>query len=103
MGAFGKAVGGGRRSAPRQKGSQAASLSTLSRIHHGRLVDLSPSGARISGSDLPESGQDAWLRIGTYKLFGSVRWVGETECGVEFLEPLSPLDVRRLLAEQGCR
>ena len=53
MNAFGKASGGGRRGADRQTAPLMVLVSTLSRTLEAVLVDLSATGARITGGELP--------------------------------------------------
>ena len=88
MSAFGKCGGGGRRSSARETAPLIAIFSTLSRSHDAVLVDISRTGARLSGDDLPELGEDFILTIEGIRTFGTVVWIGDGKCGVVFDGPL---------------
>jgi hypothetical protein len=99
MGAFGKCEGGGRRSSARQKAPTIAVFTTVSRSHDAELVDISPTGARLTGDDLPELGEDFILVVEGIRTFGSVAWVDEGQCGVLFDGPLPAAEVQALRAK----
>jgi hypothetical protein len=90
MDRFGKRVDGidGRRAAVRQTVSMPASMFSL---EHSRVViveDISTTGAKLVGDDLPRFGEDVWIKAGPVDAFGTVVWVDEYVCGVTFEEPL---------------
>ena len=93
MSNFGKCGGGGRRSAVRERTPLVAVFTTLARSHDAVLVDLSRTGARLSGDDLPAVGEDFILVMEGIRTFGSVVWASEGECGVLFDGPLPAEDV----------
>jgi hypothetical protein len=93
MNAFGKCKGGGRRSSARERAPLIAVFSTLARSHDSVLVDISRTGARLSGDDLPELGEEFILTIEGIRAFGSVVWSAAGQCGVVFDGPLPAGDV----------
>jgi hypothetical protein len=96
MVAFGKSQGGGRRSAPRASTPMLATVSTLTRSHSAVVVNVSTSGARLRGSDLPSMSEDLVVNIETVQAFGTVIWSEQGEAGIEFDPPLN-LDEEALL------
>ena len=96
MVAFGKSMGGGRRSAPRAMTPMVATVSTLTRSHSAVVVNVSTSGARLRGSELPKMGEDLVVSIETVQAFGTVIWCDQGEAGIEFDPPLD-LDEEALL------
>ena len=91
MDKFGKRVDGieGRRAAVRQTVSMPASMFSL---EHSRVViveDISTTGAKLSGGDLPKLGEDVWIKAGPVDAFGTVVWIDEFVCGVTFEQPLN--------------
>ena len=85
---FGKMEGGGRRSAPREAAPLLAICTTVTRTHEVILVDVSSSGARLRGPDLPQVGDGLFLSIGKIKAFGTVAWAECHQFGVAFDAPL---------------
>src|SRR5688572_8767748 len=94
MSTFGKCNGGGRRSATRVKAPLIAVLTTLTDSHAAVLVDISRSGVRLRGDDLPPTGQELIVSIESVRSFGSVAWKHDGECGIAFDGPLPPGDVQ---------
>jgi len=91
MDKFGKRVDGieGRRAAVRQNVSMPASMFSL---EHSRVViveDISTTGAKLTGDELPKLGEDVWIKAGPVDAFGTVVWSDELVCGVTFEQPLS--------------
>ena len=101
MAEFGKRKGGGRRSASRQSAPLIAIVSTVLQTHRATLVDISCSGARLAGDDLPEPGEHLLLRIGPMQAFGTVVWSLEGQRGVTFETPLADDDVELVRREAG--
>ena len=92
MVAFGKSRGGGRRSSERAAAPLLAVITTLTRCHSAVVVDVSTSGARLSGSDLPTMGEELVVNIDGVQAFGTVVWSDQGEAGIEFESPLSVED-----------
>ena len=101
MGAFGKSVGGGRRSAARASAPLIAILTTLVGSRSAVLVDVSSSGARVRGADLRAMGDELVVNIDRVQAFASVVWSDSGECGIVFEPALQPDDeeyLRNLVA-----
>ncbi len=98
---FGKRVDGidGRRSAVRQTVSMPASMFSL---EHSRVViveDISTTGTRLAGTELPRLGEDVWIKAGPVDAFGTVVWTEEQICGVTFEQPLNGTEEEFIRAE----
>ena len=85
---FGKRGGGGRRGAPREAAPLLAVYTTVTQSHEVVLVDVSNTGARLRGPQIPEVKDELFVSIGTIKAFGKVAWVDQPEFGVAFDPPL---------------
>ena len=98
---FGKRVDGidGRRAAVRQNVSMAASMFSL---EHSRVViveDISTSGAKLTGEELPKLGEDVWIKAGPVDAFGTVVWVDDFVCGATFEQPLNRTEEEFITSE----
>jgi hypothetical protein len=84
--AFGKRIDkpGGSRRSPRENLISRTVLMAMTESHTVDLLDLSTSGARLAGCDLPSPGQDVLMLIGRLEAFGTVVWREEDQCGIEF-------------------
>ena len=101
MGVFGKSIGGGRRSAARSSAPLIAVLTTLVGSRSAVLADVSSTGARVRGSDLPVMGEELIVNIDRVQAFGTVVWSDSGECGIVFdpaLEPDDEIYLRTLVA-----
>ena len=101
MGEFGKSVGGGRRSSARASAPLIAVLTTLAGSRSAILADVSSTGARVRGTDLPAMGEDLIVNIETVQAFGTVVWSDSGECGIVFEPALDSNDetyLRNLVA-----
>ena len=96
MRAFGRRGGGGRRSAARAVAPLAAILTTLSRTRCAALLDLSCTGARLRGSELPAVNEVLEVKIEAVRAFATVVWSKGDQCGVAFENPLMPFEIDRL-------
>lgn len=102
MRSFGRCGGGGRRAANRVQGPVLAVLTTLQQAKSAVLVDLSCTGARVSGDDLPPKGTDLFIRIGPADVFATVAWRRGDMAGIAFDQPITAFEVdqvRRRAAE----
>lgn len=99
MTVFGKCSGGGRRSAPRETAPLLALISTLTHSHGATLVDLSSTGVRLSGEELPDVGEELILSIENIRTFGCIAWKQDGQCGIAFDEPLPPGEVESIRAK----
>jgi hypothetical protein len=71
-------------------------FTTLTRSHSAILIDLSRTGARLSGEDLPEEAEYLTISLGGMRVFGTIAWCHGGECGVTFEEVLSEANLRLL-------
>jgi hypothetical protein len=85
----------GRRSDPRARVLLSASADAISGHLHVTLLEVSVTGARLSGSRLPSHGKDVMLACAGIEMFGTVVWQDGEQCGIKFDEPLS---LRELIA-----
>ena len=99
MNAFGKCGGGGRRCAARQAGPLTAIISTVTESRSAVLLDVSTTGARLEGDDLPHVGDELLVAVETIRAFGVIRWSQCGQVGVAFDDPLDGDEVRALRAK----
>ena len=93
MAAFGKSLGGGRRTAMREAAPLMVLLTTIAKTYQTVLVDISATGARLEGDDLPPVGAELCVTVEQVKTFATVMWRRDAECGVQFYEPLLQSEV----------
>lgn len=86
------------RSVPRTKSARAATLAADDKKYFVTLVDLSRTGARLCGPEIPEKGHEVLFRAKGIEVFGKVVWSDASECGVDFTGPISAIEVQRLQA-----
>ena len=98
---FGKRAGGGRRASARKVAPLTVVITTVSRSYTATLVNLSTTGARLRGDDLPDQGENFMFKIGAVQTFASIVWSADDERGATFESPLSDEEVERLRAEAG--
>ncbi|WP_268236754.1 PilZ domain-containing protein [Novosphingobium endophyticum] len=83
----------GRRSESRLRVRLPVRMETRTETSRVILVDLSTTGARILTENPPKVGTEAMLHWGRYEAFGEVVWIEGVQCGIAFLDPISPQDV----------
>lgn len=88
-----------RRAVGRARTDCPARLETPFRKWHGRLWDLSESGARIQVADPPVQGVSAIVSWPGAEVFGRAVWSAEDMCGVMFERPISREVVRQTLGQ----
>lgn len=93
MAKFGKCAGGGRRSAARKSAPLTIVYTTVTQSHSAILVDLSDTGVRIRGNELPGMGEEVLVSVEHIRAFGNVVWVRCGQCGIAFDMPLDKGDV----------
>jgi len=100
---FGKRIDGpaGRRQTPREDLALEARVETVAGRHTAAMLDLSETGARLGGDDLPAAGDEAMVRVAGTALFGEVMWSSGDECGVRFDESPTPQQLAALRREGG--
>jgi hypothetical protein len=99
MTTFGKCGGGGRRQAQRSPADLPALVTTVARAQPVVLMNVSATGARLRGGDLPDVGGDLMLKIDKTEAFGIVQWKRQDLCGVAFDQPLRQPEVEQLRSE----
>ena len=99
MTTFGKRGGGGRRRAQRSSADLPALVTTVARAQPVVLMNVSATGARLRGGDLPDVGGDLVLKIDKTEAFGTVQWKRQNLCGVAFDQPLREPQVEQLRSE----
>lgn len=98
---FGKANGGGRRSAPRCALPLAAVYSTVSKSASVTVADVSCTGVRLRGTGLPAKGDLVEITMETVRTFGIVVRATDAEFAVAFDTELSRFEVERLRQRCG--
>jgi hypothetical protein len=88
-----------RREAEREDVMLAASALALTRSRGVVISDLSPSGAGITGRDLPAAGDDVFMVVGSSDEMARVVWQSGDKCGISFDEPLAPENIARMKRE----
>lgn len=96
---FGKRIGGGRRGASRERLRLPAMLSTIENYHMALVMDLSATGARLRGDNLPPVEEIVSIKLDCVRAFGVVAWSNANECGIRFDDPLSKFELERLRRE----
>lgn len=82
-------ISGERRRIDRDRVTLTGTLNTSAVSRSARLIDVSPSGAQVSGRDLPKVGKFVRLRLKDFAVFATVAWREEDKCGLHFDETLS--------------
>ena len=93
---FGRADGGGRRQAPRTSAPLNALVDMIGQSRCYELVDISTSGARLSGVPLPRIGTEVLLSVESVEAFGAIVWSEHGQCGIEFDDPIDAQAVRAI-------
>jgi hypothetical protein len=83
---FGKRIDepGGARHAVREVAMLRAAIMTVTDSHSVDLLDVSKTGAKVRGRELPAPGQEVLILIGKLEAFGRVVWRDHDQCGVHF-------------------
>jgi hypothetical protein len=74
---------------------------TIARTDTAAVIDISCTGVRLRGRDLPPRGEEMELKVEEVRVFGTVAWAEDGECGVAFEAPLMPFEVDRLRRKAG--
>jgi hypothetical protein len=100
---FGKRIDrpGGSRRAKREEVLMSAAMMTTMDSLTVDLLDLSNSGARLRGNNLPPPGLEVLVLLGSLEAFGSVVWRIGDQCGVQFDVALSEGAVAAVERERG--
>lgn len=96
----------GRRFQPRATIVLSASIEALSGVKSARLLDVSLTGARLEGRELPVVGKEVIAICGAVEAFGTIVWAGSGRCGIQFDQPISVQELLTLrdlsLAAEPC-
>ena len=100
---FGKRIDkpSGSRKAVREEILIRAAMMTTTESMNVDLLDLSKTGAKLRGENLPAPGQEVLLLIGRLEAFGSVVWRDDNECGVHLDVALSDGALATMQSERG--
>src|ERR1044071_4044793 len=105
MSAFGKRDGGGRRSSARSGTPLSGLVTPLLGTRLAVVIDVSSTGARVRGRDLPSKWADLFINVEGVVSFATVRWEDGDERGIEFDAPLHSSDEdllqRKVLEAKG--
>jgi hypothetical protein len=71
-------------------------LTTITRSQGVLVQEISCTGAKLEGDNLPEVGEVFVLKIGHLRAFATVEWQLSKQCGVSFDIPLSEFQIRHL-------
>jgi hypothetical protein len=96
MNQFGKSEGGGRRAVARVDAPLTAVISTLIGSRSAELVDISATGARLRGTELPDLREELSLAVEGVHAFGTIVWSEGDLRGMRFDEPLGLSDEVKL-------
>ena len=99
---FGKRIDkpGGGRKAVRDDMMIPAAVMTVTDTVKVDLLDVSRTGAKLRGDNLPSPGQEVMVLLGKLEAFGRVVWRDENQCGVHFDIALSELALALIEAER---
>jgi hypothetical protein len=96
---FGKQGGGGRRTNNRKEANLLALVKTRVGSQSADLIDISTTGAQLSGANLPRIGEELFVTFEQVEVFAEVvRSSGET-IGIAFDTPISAFQLSVLQAE----
>lgn len=101
MSTFGKCEGGGRRSAARTAAPLIGLITTLNETRSAVFVDVSSTGVRLRGKNLPPKWADLFVNVEGVVGFGTVQWEDGDERGIAFDTPLHPDDEQLLQRKIG--
>ena len=87
-----------QRSMPRARANRHASLASAEKRYFLTLVDVSRTGARLNGAEIPEEGEDVLFRAADVEMLATVVRSAETECAIDFATPIAAPEVQRLQA-----
>ena len=97
--AFGVQAGGGRRLDARYVIYATASVATFRERHVVVIEDVSATGAKLTGTDLPANGTEIMLKTRKGSFYASVVWAQKDWCGIQFEQALTDSELEDLRAE----
>ena len=96
---FGAQSGGGRRADARYMIYATASVATFDERHVIVIEDVSATGAKLTGAELPIAGSEIMLRARSGSFFASVVWAQKGWCGIQFEQSLAAAELDDLRRE----
>ena len=97
--AFGARAGGGRRADAGYIICATASVATFKERHVVVIEDISATGAKLSGANLPADGSEIMLKARAGSFFACVVWAQGDWCGIRFEQALSETELEDLRGE----
>ena len=88
-----------RRRSPREAVMLAGSAMSVTRSRSVMIADISVSGARLGGRDLPAAGDDLLMVVGSQDRMGTVMWRSGDHCGVRVDDPLAADQIAQMKQE----
>lgn len=85
-----------RRKSKRDPLGIQVSLHSITQSRVALLLDVSTTGARISGQDLPAVGKDVLLKVAGVELFGGIVRATGKEAAMAFDRPIGQRELDRL-------
>ena len=98
---FGKKSQVCRRKLPREEVTLAGSALAVTRSRSVVISDVSADGAALGGRDLPRSGDDLFIVVGSLDRLARVVWHDSDRCGVRFDQPVSQANIEQMKKEAG--
>ncbi len=99
MAPFGKRLGGGRRGADRSQSVLPALVTTIAGSRSAILLDVSSTGARVAGPNLPRTGGFLKFKVEGTEVYATVQWCSEELRGIQFDTVLTDQQVSALRFE----
>ena len=96
MRSFGVSQARGRRSVPRAHAPLTVQISTRAGDCPTALVDISRTGARLSGESLPRMGEQVVLKAEKIQAAAVIVWCEAGSCAIEFDTPIAVSEVKML-------
>ena len=98
MSEFGRRLDGpgGRRAAGREPVLLTAAMLAVGASRSVTVLDVSQSGLKIEANVPLKIGQDLWLKVPPYDIFGTVVWIDGKQCGVQLDEPFTEAQAQLL-------
>lgn len=101
MPTFGKRVDGpqGRRRASRKPTLLCVGARTMAGSYSVMVTDVSATGAKLRGRNLPPVGSELLLTVGTAQHLARIAWSEKEKCGILFDNALSGPEIDYLKSE----
>ena len=93
---FGKSGATGRRTVPRAQVPIVATVSSSVGEQRAVPIDISRTGARLGGANLPAVGEQLTFQAAGVEAHGDVVWQDEERCAVEFATPIASAEVQQV-------